>query len=200
VFGKLFKKRQPARIALSSDAMASGSEDSPIIEISLERIGGARELEWSLIEVSETEIRQALDGWTWIGLDGLTVVAISAFGDIFLRSPDRAIHMLDTLEGKLKRVAASLANFAAQLQEPTIRDDWLLSGLVNAAQTRGMLLEPGECYDFRVAPVIGGKMDLDSMHKLSFVVKVHLAGQLHQQVKDLPPGTRISGFTIADPE
>jgi hypothetical protein len=180
--------------------MASGSEDPPIIAIELERIGGARELEWSLIEISETEIRQALDGWTWIGLDGLTVVAISAFGDLFVRSSDRAIHMLDTLEGKLKRVAPSLAGFAAQLQEPTIRDDWLLSGLVNAARNRGMLLEPGECYDFRVAPVIGGKMDLDSVHKLSFLVKVHLAGQLHQQVKDLPPGTRISGFTIADPE
>lgn len=30
----------------------------------------------------------------------------------------------------------------------------------------------------------------------SFVVTVNIAGQIHEQIKDLPPGTKISGLTI----
>ena len=29
-----------------------------------------------------------------------------------------------------------------------------------------------------------------------FVVTVNIAGQIHEQIKDLPPGTKISGLTI----
>ena len=34
---------------------------------------------------------------------------------------------------------------------------------------------------------------------MDFEVIVHITGQLHRQVRDMPPGTRISGFTIAAP-
>jgi hypothetical protein len=31
---------------------------------------------------------------------------------------------------------------------------------------------------------------------MDFDVALTIAGQLHRQVRDLPPGTRISGFTV----
>lgn len=46
--------------------------------------------------------------------------------------------------------------------------------------------------------MLGCPMDVEHMHKLSFVVKVHIAGQLHEQVKDLPLGTRIDRIEITD--
>ena len=70
--------------------------------------------------------------------------------------------------------------------------------MVIGARLKGLLLDDGECYDFKIAPVLGGKMSSDEMQKLSFVVKVHIAGQLHEQVKDLPPGTRITSVSISD--
>jgi len=32
---------------------------------------------------------------------------------------------------------------------------------------------------------------------MNFEVIVHITGQLHQQIRDMPPGARITGFTIA---
>jgi hypothetical protein len=34
---------------------------------------------------------------------------------------------------------------------------------------------------------------------MDFEVIVHLTGRLHRQVRDMPPGSRITGFTIAPP-
>lgn len=37
-----------------------------------------------------------------------------------------------------------------------------------------------------------------SKSKTFFVVKVHMAGQIHWQVKDLPHGTKVNKVTIGD--
>lgn len=192
---KWFRRR------LDSDkprAAEEEQEEAILVAVALERIGGPPELQWMFIDILDADIQRGLDGWKWIGLEGLTAVAISAFGDVFFRTPEGTIQMLDTIEGSLKEVAESLAHLTAQLQETGTRDDLLLGGFVNAARAKGMRLGEGECYDFEVAPVLGGKMSLEATHKHSFVVKLHIAGQLHEQVKDLPPGTRISRVTMSD--
>jgi hypothetical protein len=58
-------------------------------------------------------------------------------------------------------------------------------------------LESGECYDWKVDPALGGKISADEIVKRSFVVKVNISGQLHRQIKDLPPGTKINRVTIS---
>lgn len=161
------------------------------------RIGGPPELEFLFIEVSPADIQRALDGWRWIAWDGLVAVAVSGFGEIFFRDANGSIQQLDMIEGRVKKVADSLASFTARLQEPEGRDDLLLGGLILAARSRGLLLNAGECYDFRIPPVLGGEMSADAMEIMSFVVKAHIAGQVHEQVKDLPPGTRINNVTLS---
>lgn len=167
--------------------------------ITLLQAGGSPELDFLFIQVSAEDIEQALDGWNWLNLDGLRPIAVSAFGEIFFSDAGAAIHQLDTIEGRLTRVADSYPDLVTALQQAETRDDLLLAGLVIGARRNGLLLDPGECYDFRVAPVIGGTSNVEQMMKWSFVVKVHIAGQLHQRVKDLPPGTPIGKITIADP-
>ncbi len=49
---------------------------------------------------------------------------------------------------------------------------------------------------FKIPPVPGGAITLENIEVIDFVVCVNLAGQLHRQVKDPPPGTPISGGTI----
>ncbi|MDK2767624.1 MAG: DUF1851 domain-containing protein [Sphingomonas sp.] len=171
----------------------AGDIDLPVELIS---IGGPPELAHLFIDIPAVDILRGLDGWRWVGLSGLTAIAVSAFGEVFFRDDVGAIHQIDTIEGKLSKVAASLPDLTATLQDADARDSLLLGGLVIGARNRGLLLEPGECYDFKLAPIIGGKMDVSDMEKLSFVVKLHIAGQLHEQVKDLPPGTPIGKVTI----
>ncbi|MGQ2930015.1 DUF1851 domain-containing protein [Sphingopyxis sp. OPL5] len=185
MFGKFFRRKQ--------------SEQVPeVVAVDLTQIGGPPELEFLFIDVAANDVQRALDGWAWIGLNNLAVIAVSAFGDVFFRAEDGSIQFLDMIEGRLSKVGDNLADFTATLQETDRRDELLLAGMVIGARNKGINLTAGECYDFEIAPIVGGPMSLDKVHKISFVVKVHIAGQLHEQVKDLPPGTRISGFKIAD--
>jgi hypothetical protein len=167
------------------------------IAVELSSIGGSPELAYLFIDVPASDVSRSLDSWKWLPLKGLEAVAVSAFGEVFLRDPAGVIHQIDTIEGRLSRVADSLPALTAMLQEPEARDRLLLGGLVMAARQRGLQLAAGECYDFRLPPVLGGQMGVDDMTKLSFVVKLDLAGQLHEQIKDLPPGTPIDKVSIS---
>lgn len=199
MFGRLFRRKPADAGRAAGEAAGPEADEVPeLVAVDLVRIGGPPELDFLLIGVPAVDIHRALDGWVWIGLGGLTAVSVSAFGEIFFRDEAGRIVQLDTIEGRLRPVADSLAAFTAMLQETEARDDLLLGGFVIAAREQGLLLDEGECYDFVVAPVVGGEMSAAAMQKLSFVIKLHLAGQLHEQVKDLPPGTPITGFSIAD--
>ena len=52
---------------------------------------------------------------------------------------------------------------------------------------------------FKVAPVLGTAIAVENIEVMDFEVIVHLTGQLHRQVRDMPSGSRITGFTIAAP-
>jgi hypothetical protein len=39
---------------------------------------------------------------------------------------------------------------------------------------------------------------LNNVTVMPFVVSLSIAGQLHDQVRKLPPGTKISGFKMVD--
>lgn len=194
MFRKLFGKRDGAE---ESPAASSKSPPAwPPVGVMLQPIGGPPELRHVFIDPAPSDILRGLDGWTWMTLDGLVVVAVSAFRDLFLRAPDGAIHMLDTIGGELREVAADLPDLAERLRDSDVRADLLLPALVEGARDKGLRLEAGECYDFRLPPVLGGEMTVEAIGKSPFVVKLDLAGQLHAQVKALPPGTPIRGIDL----
>lgn len=150
-----------------------------------------------LIQPSPEELAQALESWSWLKLPKTPPILVSAFGDVFF-SHSGKILMLDTLEGRLVSAAQDEIELRTKLGDVELQDRYLSSVWVQAAQRAGLSLAPGECYDWKVAPVLGGQMAADEIVKLSFVVKVNIAGQLHRQVKDLPPGTKINRVTISD--
>jgi hypothetical protein len=67
-----------------------------------------------------------------------------------------------------------------------------------AAERAGLVPGPDQVYDFRISPVLGGPIEVSNIGVIDFVVGVNIAGQLHDQLRGLPPGTAISGITIGD--
>jgi hypothetical protein len=45
-------------------------------------------------------------------------------------------------------------------------------------------------------PALGGAVDLENVELSDFVLATNIAGQIHQQIKDLPSGTPISGVSL----
>jgi hypothetical protein len=135
---------------------------------------------------------QGLEAWQWMGLDGKEPVFASLFGDVFFVAVD-GIWWLDVLEGTLTRPWGSVDDFRASVATPRGRDQYLLAGLAYAAAERGVVPGPDEMYDFPVPPALGGALDADSLQVIDVVVGLSIAGQVHRQVRDLPPGTPVTG-------
>ena len=141
------------------------------------------------------KLASALEAWSWIGLAGKKPVRVTAFADVFLEDKE-GIWFLDTVGGKLKRICATAAELDALLTTEKGRDEYLFAGFVERAHREGLVLSSGECYEFRINPVLGGAIEYANVEKQDFMVALHIAGQIHEQVRNVPPGTKISGLTV----
>jgi len=143
---------------------------------------------------------RALEAWAWLGEDGraLTPRLATAFGDVFLEGPDGQFWFLDTVEGSLTPSWATGAELQAALNTPDGQDRYLMAGLVMAAAEAGLTPTGNQVLGFTVPPVLGGGFDVDNVELVDFVVSLGISGQIHQQVKDLPPGTTITGLRVSE--
>lgn len=137
------------------------------------------------------DIHDALESWDWMDFSDKTPFITTCFGDVFFESKE-GIYFLDSIGGSLDKVAASKAELQDILNTEDGQDHYLMAGLVVLARESGLLLEDGECYDFKISPALSGPLELSNIQKMSFKVSLHISGQLMKQIKDLPPGTKIS--------
>ena len=141
------------------------------------------------------EYAEALESWAWADLEGKTPIVSSLFGDVILEAGD-GYWFLDIVAGKLERVWPDKRSLEAELATPAGQSHYLLSDLALGADASGLRLGQDEVFDFKLPPVLGGGLDLTNLSPMSFTVCVDIAGQLHDQVRDLPPGTKVSGATL----
>lgn len=150
-----------------------------------------------LVKQSIEDIEDALEAWDWIDFSGKTPLITTCFGDVFFDS-EEGMFFLDSIGGTLERVAGSKQELQEFLNTQDGQDHFLMAALVGLARDTGLILDDGECYDFKVSPALSGAMEISNMQKMTFKVSLHLAGQLVKQIKDLPEGTKISGVKLAD--
>jgi hypothetical protein len=138
----------------------------------------------------------ALESWEWIGVAGKTPVAASLFGDVFLEDA-AGYWFLDSVEGTLTHEWESRDAMTEALGNEVGQDRFLLAGLAIAAERSGIALAPNEIYDFAESPAFGGDIDIANVVAMDFVVSLNIAGQLHNQIRDLPDGTEIGGVILS---
>lgn len=138
----------------------------------------------------------ALESWAFADLTGKTPLFTSPFGDVFLQGLD-GIWFLDTLEGKVSKNWESVDELQSVLNTPDGQDSFLMAGLALAADDSGKRPTTSPILDFSIAPYLGGAVALENVTVSDFVVSLNIAGQIHSQLRDLPPGTPISSITIS---
>ena len=140
--------------------------------------------------------REALESWSWLPLVGKVPVLATAFGDVILQDAE-GYWFLDAAGGKLDKIASNRDELKAALSSPEGQDQYLLAGLAHAAETRGLILAESEVFDFTQPPILGGQFVVENLRPKDFVVSLNISGQIHNQVRNLPPGTKVSDIKIS---
>lgn len=147
------------------------------------------------INPSQDDLDRALESWNWLELQGKQVLLVTAFADVFFSASD-GIWLLDTLEGKLKRICETQYELDAALLTEEMEDTYLMAPIVDYLINSGVTLADSECYDFKIHPRLGGQMHHENIEASNFVVSLNLRGQLLEQIRQMKPGTKISKFVM----
>ncbi|RQP21146.1 DUF1851 domain-containing protein [Piscinibacter terrae] len=132
-----------------------------------------------------------LSDWAEVLPGDFIVWIVNRLGDLVVVLPDGSVHWLDVGNGSLKRVADNREHFVSAIDEGDNANEWLAIPLVDACVASGMALGAGQCYGFKVPPMLGGAYEVSNLEPTSLAVHYGLLGQIHRQTKDLPDGTQI---------
>jgi hypothetical protein len=137
-----------------------------------------------------------VEEWLWLVSKDAEPMLPTACGDLFLRLPDGSIAFLDTYVGSCDAVALSYGKWKVMLNEQEKLEAWFRGGLIGDLLESGLKRDPGQCFSPLVPQVVNGSWEPSNFHVCDLLVHLSTLGQIHRQVKDLPPGTNITGFNV----
>jgi hypothetical protein len=146
---------------------------------------------------SQEQYEKALESWCWLVPEGAIPLLASSFGDIFFAYRGMVFY-LDLVNGTFDMIAESMDELEDLLKSKDGQENYLMATLSITMQMQGHPLAPDQVFDFKTTPKLGGEISLENIQVMEFVTAVNIAGQIHQQIRDLPPGTRIEDVKVID--
>jgi hypothetical protein len=70
--------------------------------------------------------------------------------------------------------------------------------LVDACRKAGVKIGPNQCYGFKIPPMLGGSYEVENMEPTDLSVHYSLLGEICEQTKDLPRGTKVKRIEIKE--
>lgn len=117
---------------------------------------------------------------------------MSCLGDLFLIGPDDAVYWLQTDNGELSKVAEDFDQFKEFLSDEAKIDNWFLPLLIEKLMAAGKTLKENEVYSYLNHPAIGGEYTVENIKPTDISVHFAFTGQICEQIRGLPDGTRVS--------
>ena len=142
------------------------------------------------IQPTADSVEAALRSWTWLPIEDKKPYAVTVLGDVFLED-DKGLWFLDRIEGTLSFAADSHERLQQILDSEAGQDHYLWFTLVEAAKVEEMHLDDNECYDFKVAPILGGAVELENIEIREFELVLLVAGQVHGQMQATAASTDV---------
>lgn len=151
------------------------------------------------IRIEDLPFDSLLAHWRWLIGDACQPLLMTALGDLFLQDNIGWIYFLDLMAGSFQLVAESPEEFDQMCDNGEQRRAWFAGFLVMELRKSLGQLSPGECYSCKIPLTLGGQMEPDNFQRSNLRVHYSILGQLQQQVKKLPPGTKIDDIKIERP-
>ena len=141
--------------------------------------------------------QQCLSTWQHRLPNTFTIWIVNRFGDLFMIYEDGSLHHLDVQLGTITKRADTKAEFLNKLTEENNATDWLYMDYVDLANTAELKLKPGECYTFKLPPVLSGEYTRENLCTTQLDKNYAFLADVHQQIKDLPEDSTLQ---LATPE
>jgi hypothetical protein len=93
----------------------------------------------------------------------------------------------DGATGTLDRLADKVEDLADLLEVDVLRQNWLLTKLVDQCIEAGLNLKPGQVYSYKVPPSLGGTMELDNVEVMDAADHYHSMAEIQLMLDELPP-------------
>lgn len=150
------------------------------------------------IAFEESSSGSIIEAWTWLIGNDKTPLMITSIGDMFVRDDGNKVYWLNVGEGTFEQVASDIEEFKTKLQDNDQVNEWFMINLVAEIKNSGKELDAGKLYSYIKLPVLGGEYHSDNFELTDLEVHFSFAGQIHEQIRDLPDGTRINAVKIVD--
>lgn len=129
--------------------------------------------------------------WGWTGIEPEEVVGENDFGNLMIRDASGKYWRLCPEDLYCEVVANDRPALDALSSDQDFLNDWYMKALVEKAMDALGPLEEGRKYYLVIPGVLGGAYDISNIKTASVVEIISRAGDIAQQIKDLPDGTKI---------
>ena len=145
-----------------------------------------------LIEQSAFDWQKILANWVPPLPEQFTVWLVNRFGDIFAVYEDQTVNWLRIDTGTITRVACNRDQFCDLVDLAENTNEWLLISVVDDCVANGKVLGPGQCYGYKLPPILGGGYEFDNVGSMDLEVYYSFLADIYRQTKDLPDGTKVT--------
>jgi len=140
--------------------------------------------------VDHLDVERLLAEWRWLCPNPMSLVARSAFGDLFLLDQAGQIHRLDVAIGRLLRVADSETQFKELAASK--REEWFAESDEVAAAAKGLKPNLTQCIGFSVPLVLRSiPTSPNKPHVVDLYEHIAFLGDINQQIANLPDGAEV---------
>ena len=143
-------------------------------------------------DVADLSTEGLLANWRWLCPQEVRLVAVDAFGDLFLADGQGMVWRLDTPGGQLERISESVAEFKHLAESLVKRKEWFFEDVAVSLGERGFRPAKGQCLGYKTQIVFKESTGaVTNVYLANLDEYVSFLGDLHNQMKDLPDGGKV---------
>ncbi len=146
----------------------------------------------SYFDLRDLSVEKLLHAWRWLCPEDFQLVAINAFGDLFLENKQGAILQLDVAAGTLSPISDSLAEFKSLATSPEKQKICFHSDLEAQLERNGFRLCEKQCFGYKIPAVFKESATIvDNVYIADMYEYVSFLGDLHEQLRDRADGAKV---------
>jgi hypothetical protein len=143
-------------------------------------------------DIGGISAERLLREWKWLAPGAFSLLAVNAFGDLFLQDTSGSVHRLDVTSGTISVIATSAVEFREAAKDTDKKKYWFLEELARQAEGQGYSPRKGQCVAGKIPFVFAQSANAsDNMYVADIYEYVSFLGDLHSQMKDVPNGGQV---------